>query len=242
MFANSRSVESSQQGVHPALPETLTRHFTRAFCQPIRDYNRVAFAEAIGRWQGWDGNAPLMLDSGCGVGWSTIKLANTRPDCFVLGIDQSAHRLARKKAEPLPDNLAFIRADLVDFWRLLAGMNIRLTAHYLLYPNPWPKARHLKRRWHGHPVFPALLSLGGRLECRSNWKIYLDELEFAINWAGYAATVAAHLPEDDGLTPFERKYHASGQPLWKLVADLDHNIRTKILSGFPRRPEPSHTS
>ncbi|MCL2075464.1 MAG: methyltransferase domain-containing protein [Betaproteobacteria bacterium] len=225
MFANSRSVESRQTEAHPALPGTLARHFARKFCQPIRDYNRAAFAEAIGRWQDWNDNAPLLLDCGCGVGWSTIKLASAHPDCFVLGIDQSAHRLARKKSEPSEyqqGNLAFIRADLVDFWRLLADMNIRLSAHYLLYPNPWPKARHLKRRWHGHPVFPALLSLGGRLECRSNWKIYLDELEFAINWAGYAATVTAHLPADGGLTPFERKYHASGQPLWKLVADLDH--------------------
>jgi len=221
MFANSRSVTSSQEEVHPALAKVLARHFASLFCRPVVDYNRAAFAEAMACWQAWDGNAPLILDSGCGVGWSTIALAEAHPDCFVLGVDQSAHRLAKKDRESQPENLAFIRADLVDFWRLLVERNIRLSAHYLLYPNPWPKAKHLQRRWHGHPVFPALLALGGRLECRSNWKIYLDELQFALTWAGYPATVTALIPEAGGLTPFERKYHASGQELWRLVSDLD---------------------
>jgi tRNA (guanine-N7-)-methyltransferase len=202
------------------LPEILARHFAHPFCRPVLDYNRAAFQEAIERWQNWNESAPLVLDSGCGVGWSTIWLANAHPDCFVLGVDQSAHRLARKKKEHQPANLAFVRADLVDFWRLLAERNICLSAHYLLYPNPWPKAKHLQRRWHGHSVFPTLLSLGGLLECRSNWKIYLDELEFALTWAGFPATLTHFLPEEDGLTPFERKYHASGQELWKLVCDL----------------------
>lgn len=44
-----------------------------------------------------------------------------------------------------------------------------------------PKIGHLSRRWHGHPVFPAMLELGGVLECRSNWKIYvLNEFCFAV--------------------------------------------------------------
>ncbi|MDR1848671.1 MAG: SAM-dependent methyltransferase [Zoogloeaceae bacterium] len=224
MFANSRPVTSRQQAIHPALPEALARHFGHPYCQPIRDYNRAAFAKAISCWRDWDENAPLVLDAGCGVGWSSVALADANPYSFVLGIDQSAHRLARGKSGNTPDNLAFIRADLVDFWRLLAEAQIQLSAHYLLYPNPWPKAGHLKRRWHGHPVFPTLLSLGGRLECRSNWQTYLDELQWALTWAGYATEMTPFVPEGEGLTPFERKYHASGQPLLQLVCDLNRKV------------------
>ena len=65
------------------------------------------------------------------------------------------------KPLPMPANAVLIRADLVDFWRLLADNGVRLARHYNLYPNPWPKIGHLARRWHGHPVFPALLELGG---------------------------------------------------------------------------------
>ena len=49
-----------------------------------------------------------------------------------------------------------------------------------LYPNPWPKKKHLGRRWHGAPVFPALVKLGGELEMRSNWQTYLDEFALAL--------------------------------------------------------------
>jgi hypothetical protein len=50
--------------------------------------------------------------------------------------------------------MVFVRADLVDYWRLLAEAGIGLARHYILYPNPWPKIGHLARRWHAHPVFP----------------------------------------------------------------------------------------
>ena len=73
----------------------------------------------------------------------------------------------------LPRNLILMRADLNDFYRLAADAGWRLARHFILYPNPWPKSVHLKRRWHGAPVFPYMLRLGGVMELRSNWKLYL---------------------------------------------------------------------
>ncbi|MDR2638111.1 MAG: class I SAM-dependent methyltransferase, partial [Zoogloeaceae bacterium] len=96
MFANSRPVTSNQEGIHPDLPAVLRRHFAHAFQRPIRDCNRAAFAEALRLWRG-EGSRPLILDAGCGVGWSSLFLARQYPASFVLGVDQSAHRLARKK-------------------------------------------------------------------------------------------------------------------------------------------------
>ena len=217
---NSRIVASSQAGPHRDLEKLLRRHAGHPFRKPVLDYNRRAFAEAMAAWEG-AGSLPLILDAGCGVGWSTLRLAEQFPDHFILGVDQSLDRLSRGKPLPLPANAVFVRADLVDFWRLLREAGIRLVRHYLLYPNPWPKVGHLARRWQGHAVLPELLALGGILECRSNWGIYVEELAFAIAFlTGRQAVVAPWVPPGEPLTPFERKYLASGHRLFRLVVDL----------------------
>lgn len=218
---NSRSVGSSQEGPHRDLEKLLRRHAGHPFRKPILDYNRRACEQALAAWRGWRPDAPLILDAGCGVGWSTLRLAEQFPDHFVLGVDQSLDRLSRGKPLPLPANAAFVRADLVDFWRLLQQAGIRLARHYLLYPNPWPKIGHLARRWQGHAVLPDLLALGGVLECRSNWRIYVEELAFAIAFlTGRAAAAEPWVPPGEPLTPFERKYFASGHGLYRLLVDL----------------------
>ncbi|MDR1351114.1 MAG: methyltransferase domain-containing protein [Zoogloeaceae bacterium] len=223
MFANSHPVISRQNAPHPDLRAVLARHQANVFQKPVAACNHAAVLQALARWRAFAPDAPLVLDAGCGVGWSTVFLARQYPTCFVLGIDQSAHRLARDKSRlgVMPENLAFLRADLVDFWRELAEAGIRLHRHCLLYPNPWPKPAHLRRRWHAHPVFPTLLRLGGVLIGRSNWRPYIEEMALCLRWSGYAPMVEAYAPEGAAiLTPFERKYHASGQTLWSLRCDL----------------------
>jgi tRNA (guanine-N7-)-methyltransferase len=234
MFAHSRPPTSRQDAPHPDLLAVLARHLASPFQKPIAPCNRTAFEAALRAWKSWNPVAPLILDAGCGVGWSTFNLARQWPDAFVLGVDQSLHRLTRIKSGQgeAPGNMAFIRADLVDFWRLLAGADIKLQRHYLLYPNPWPKIGHLKRRWHGHPVFPALLKIQGVLECRSNWRIYMEELALALQAAtGRHVPVEAWQPDSHDLTPFERKYRQSGHPLWRLICDLNQDRQTGVKSG-----------
>ena len=219
-YANSRIPQSAQAGVHDALRERVRKHLMQPFRKPYADYNRAALEHALA---GWDGKAPLILDAGCGVGHSTIQIARAHPDHWVRGVDQSEDRLNRRKPYPealLPRNMVFVRADLVDFWRLLDDAGLRLARHYILYPNPWPKIGHLGRRWHAHPVFPWIPRLGGVLECRSNWQVYAEEFALAlgevtgrpVGWAPFTAEVP--------LTPFERKYRDSGQALYRLELDL----------------------
>lgn len=219
-YANSTIPVSAQQGVHDRLAEQVARHLAQPFRKPINDYNREAFAASL---SGWDGKAPLILDAGCGVGHSTIQLARSFPDHWVVGVDQSQDRLSRRKPYPdalMPKNMVFVRADLVDYWRLLHAAGLRLARHYILYPNPWPKIGHLTRRWHAHPVFPFIPKLGGILEVRSNWSVYVEEFAAALGqvlgqdvpWATFEAAVP--------LTPFERKYRDSGQTLYRLIIDL----------------------
>jgi tRNA (guanine-N7-)-methyltransferase len=216
MYANSTVPESAQTGIHERLAELVDRHVREPFRKPILDYNRTAFEQGMAAW---GGALPLILDAGCGTGASSVGLALRYPESFVIGVDQSADRLATEKGA-LPANLCLVRADLVDFWRLLAERQVRLARHYLFYPNPWPKIGHLSRRWHGHAVFPVLPTLGGIIECRSNWPIYVEEFAFALGRVlGRELPSEAFVP-DEPVSPFERKYRDSGQQLYRCVVDL----------------------
>ena len=223
MVANSPLPSSAQTGIHEHLAALLDRHMASSFRKPYADYNRAAFEASFERRERVAAGLPLILDSCCGVGESSIELAKTYPDYYVIGVDQSASRLARnigRKSGGLPENLDLVRADLVDYWRLMDDAGIRLARHYLLYPNPWPKIGHLSRRWHGHPVFPMMLKLGGVLECRSNWRIYMEEFCFAVSRLTQRAADWDNYVPEQSLTPFERKYKASGHTLYRVIAQL----------------------
>ena len=222
MHANSRSVVSTQSDIHEQLASTLARHLASPFRKPVMAYNRSAFEHSIAAWQA-SGKAHLIIDAGCGVGLSSMHLAQQFPDHFVIGIDQSADRIGRLTAWPgeAPTNQLRVRADLIDYWRLLLEAGIRPARHYVLYPNPWPKKAQLGRRWHGHAVFPALVALGGYFECRSNWQIYIAECAAALTQiSGIEVACEAYDPDPTPITPFEQKYLASGHALWRCRVQL----------------------
>lgn len=222
MFANSRAVQSNQDGVHADLEKVVQRHLASPWLAPFADYDREAFALAKQWREEQGGDRPLMLDSGCGTGRSSVHLAQANPQALVIGVDQSADRLskARRRFAPLPDNLLLLRSDCAGLWRLMVDAGWQLARHQILYPNPWPKSAHLKRRWHGHPVWPAVLALGGELELRSNWPIYLQEVQAALALSGHEACIAEMPEGQQPVTDFEEKYLVSGQVNWRLLAAL----------------------
>lgn len=219
MHQPSRPVESNQSGPHDKLRQVVLKHRDSTFAKPIAEHSRAAFARAQA-WLEARAGAPLIFDSCCGVGQSSRRLAAAHPHAAVVAVDKSADRLRRGGAQE-PDNLLLLRADLNDFYRLAQAAGWRAHKHYVLYPNPWPKAAHLGRRWHGAPVFPAMLALGGELELRSNWRLYLEEFQLALGCYGFESTLAPLAEVDDPLTPFEAKYARSGQALWRLQAFLE---------------------
>ena len=160
--ANSRSITTNQQGLHDKLDDIVLKHVEAEFKKPIAAHTQTAFDEVNAQVQAFAG--PIILDSCCGVGESTANLAKRHPDALIIGIDKSAHRLEKHDVEykqTEQGQYMLVQADLNDFWRLAVAAKWQISHHYLLYPNPWPKAKHIRRRWHGSAVFPLL----------SNWVV-----------------------------------------------------------------------
>lgn len=221
MYGNSRRPESGQPGPHPALVPRVRRHLAHPWRAPVAEHTRKAF-EYARQWRRDQGRErPLILDSGCGTGRSSVHLARTWPEAVVVGVDQSRHRLERGRTRfAIPANLLLLRAECADFLCLARQARWRAARHYLLYPNPWPRPAHLGRRWHGHPVFPDLLALGGALELRSNWWMYLEEFALALAAAGVGSSRPERLEAEPPWTDFEAKYAASDHALFRLRVRL----------------------
>lgn len=214
----SKEIESNQAGVHDRLVEHVEKHLKYPFQKPIADYSLLAFEEAQAFVSAHNGR-PVIFDSCCGVGDSTRALAIESPDSIVIGVDKSAKRLSAERKSETPENMLLLQADLNDFYRLMVEASWQIAQHKVYYPNPWPKAEHLMRRWHGGPIFPYMIKLCGALEIRSNWKLYLEEFAVALKVAGHNAAIAPIKP-DVPISNHEAKYLDSGHQLWCLTADL----------------------
>ncbi len=219
-MTSSRIIISNQPGLHEQLETVVRRHLSTRFQRPYTEHSQRVFEQVNTVVSAHTG--PLILDSFCGVGESTARLAQQYPEALVIGIDKSSHRLDKHNdnyRRATVDNYQLVRADVDDFWRLAAEADWQLHGHFLFYPNPWPKASQLKRRCHGSPLFPTLLQLGGKVELRSNWPVYVEEFSQALTIAGLTPDTKRYQAVT-AMTPFERKYRDSGHHLWHCVCDL----------------------
>lgn len=218
MEQQARSITTNQMGIHQNLHKVVTRQLESKNQKPLSEHTQQAFQDAmdwLGEWKG-----ELILDSCCGVGESTVNIAKAHPNARVIGIDKSAVRTNKHQAYACTlQNYLVLRADLNDFLRLLILNDKKLSKHYLLYPNPYPKSAHLQRRWYATSALKDILALGGTLEVRSNWKLYIEEFSAALNIANVASKIA-EFENAHPITPFERKYWQSGQSSWQLLAHL----------------------
>ena len=204
-------LSTDQLGPHPDLSEIVRHHQDHPWRKPCPAHTRKAFEQLLKRLK--RDNRPLILDSFCGTGMSTALIAAAHPDALVVGIDQSGHRLAKHQAAGA-QNYLLLRAEAEPFWLCLLEAGITLHSHWLLYPNPWPKASQFKRRVHGHGAFPVLSRLGGKLELRTNWDIFAQEFAQAAALIGIKGHTKSFI-SDSPMSLFERKYADRGQTLWR---------------------------
>jgi len=219
-FGNSKAIVTNQPGIHDKLEEVVSKHMTHRFQKPYQQHTVEAFEEVERLVKAHQGE--VILDACCGVGQSTRLLAKQNPQALVIGVDKSDNRITRQVEEVATeagekvDNYVLVRADLNDFYRLVAKSDWPIKKHYILYPNPWPKSKHLQRRWHGSAVFPEILSIGETITLRSNWRLYLEEFQAAA-LIGKREGEISLVEDEQALTPFEAKYKASGQQCWQLL-------------------------
>ena len=237
-----RSVTSNQIDIYKNLEAVVRKYAATTFLRPVADHTREAFEMASDFVRSFygskaTGRLDLVLDSGCGTGESTIHLARKFPNVLVIGIDKSSVRLSKAGNErqlevsagascDVPANAFWVRAELLDFWRLaldrVQAGEWNVLHHALYYPNPWPKESEANRRFHLHPIFPVLMRLSPVTELRTNWEIYAREYKEAARIAGdclslnVSAECSAFSPENPE-TAFERKYQTAGQELYRVV-------------------------
>jgi tRNA (guanine-N7-)-methyltransferase len=94
------------------------------------------------------GCSSLFFEAGCGHGHWLTSYAEAHPEQVCVGIDLIALRV--RKAQAKGDkrglrNLHFYKAELGEFLEILPP-DIQFDGTVLLFPDPWPKARHHRRR------------------------------------------------------------------------------------------------
>lgn len=127
------------------------------------------------------GNVPVVLDVGCGMGESTLAQAVGAPETGVIAIDVHTRGVATLMRKGYRDGLTNVRVvhgDAVTF------IDERLTpasvaGARIFFPDPWPKARHGKRRLL-QPEFVSLLTdrlaPGGFVHCATDDAAYAEQM------------------------------------------------------------------
>ncbi len=121
---------------------------------------------------------PLWLEIGYGMGSHVLHLARTHPEVNVLGAEpflNGTAKVVRGAAEEGLDNLRLFRGDVREFLEPVPDASFARV--YILFPDPWPKARHNKRRLIRTAFIQELsrvIEPGGQLTFASDIPHYVD--------------------------------------------------------------------
>lgn len=204
-----------------------------------------------GSWK-QDPSRPLHIEIGTGKGRFIIEMASRHPENDYLGIeryesvlmracqkmsgipyatpaDQREHNENPEKDDNFtaPKNLYFLSCDA----KLLPDIfeSGEVDKIYLNFSDPWPKARHAKRRLTSREfltVYEQVLSVGGLLEFKTDnvglFDFSLEEIKEAPHWELLVETHNLHrdpvLNEGNIMTEYERKFSTLGNKICKLTA------------------------
>lgn len=209
------------EGVLAASPEVLKN--PEQFCG--------AFRQTV--FQNTD---PLHIEIGMGKGQFLLTLALQNPSVNYIGIERYSsvllrpvEKLASMQAagEAVPSNLRFICMDAADISQVFAPGEVDRI--YLNFSDPWPKARHARRRLTSLEYlarYDEILSPNGQVEFKTDnralFDFSLEQIEASPVWTLAARTFDLHhdpvLNQGNIMTEYEEKFSSMDHPICKLIA------------------------
>src|SRR5437763_1213823 len=179
-------------------------------------------------WEALFGNAnPVELEIGMGKGTFLTEQAKARPEVNFFGIEwakwfwrSASDRLRRNGCM----NARTVRAEASFFLTEFVPAGSLAVLH-IYFPDPWPKARHHKRRLiqaKFMPLVERVLGPGGRVQIVTDHQEYFEQIEAVVKRSklqviDYNRPGSAGEGEFVG-TNFERKYRREGRPFYAIAA------------------------
>ena len=177
---------------------------------------------------------PLHLEIGFGSGEHLAYRADLLPDHGFIGCEPFVNGVATALAHIRDQRLANVRIHMGDALDVLRRLpDDSLTLVYLLHPDPWPKARHAKRRMVNDgplALVAAKLKPGGEFRLATDDPTYLD-------WS--LMVMARHRDSFEWLVkePGEWLRYPSGWPETRYAAKARREGRVPHQFRYRRRQE-----
>ncbi len=172
-------------------------------------------------------SAPLTLEVGFGNGASLAAMAANEPESDFIGIEVHRPGVGRLLRQLEQQGLGNVRVFCQDAVEVLEQRipDASLQRVLLLFPDPWPKKKHHKRRI-VQADFVALvarrLKPGGLFHLATDWQAYAEQMlavmeasEDFINCSGKGQY--AERPDYRPVTKFERRGQGLGHAVWDLI-------------------------
>lgn len=172
---------------------------------------------------------PLHVELGTGKGRFITSMAENNRQINFMGIERQRgviYYAGKKISESLPP-LTNVKLLVMDVQQLsLVFAPGEVSCFYINFCDPWPKARHAKRRLTCHSylkIYAALLSAGGCLCLKTDNR---DLFDFSMaelrdeHWILSQITYDLHASpaEGDVMTEYEAKFSQKGNRICRLVA------------------------
>lgn len=194
--------------------ELLLPKYGIPFSEDLLDLNQI-----FGR------QAPKILEIGFGMGESTATIAQAHPENDYLGVEvhtPGVGSLLNQIEQFELTNLRIIQHDAVEVLQHMLPPAC-LNGIHIFFPDPWPKAKHHKRRL----IQPALvarlcthLKPGGYIHAATDWEDYAVQILHVLNQEPQLSNTTnnyAPRPNYRPLTKFEQRGLKLGHGVWDLV-------------------------
>ena len=167
---------------------------------------------------------PLQLEIGFGAGEHLAGQARLHPDHGFIGCEPFLNGVVGALQHVQAEGMANVRLHMGDALDVLARLpDASLDRVDLLHPDPWPKARHAKRRFmNPGPIdrIAAKLKPGGEFRFGTDHPVYLRWALMQMNrrrdfvWQISAPDDFLTRPADWPETRYERKARRLGHEVW----------------------------